>query len=883
MSDVSVTVPSTAVPHVQPNKPKKVREHEPSPSLSKDEKKRVACLIIVCKSTGRALWTQRAASKDHGGEWCVSAGGHIEEGETPEQAAVRESDEELGRDEGFDSFDEFDVEPLFHKDGPDVDFHVFRLDVKTEFEPDCDPREIQAYVWADEPPDPVHPGLIPALRKMGINRAFKDADEVDSENEQEALRAQIADSAQRHLRELLAAHDGWSEEDHPRGQPNNAGQFSSGGGGLLGKVKGLFGKSEPGAPKRDAAAEFSRWEKAVPAPSPEDKSLLSSYVGFDYEGINGILRHGYKPPDVEPSAKTDVGAVREFKYYKKAQALKEYIAKSSFPEDTTLYRGLNGSYADAFLKDSAPGNIFKSDAFVSMTPDSEESGNFARGGGVTMEIDVKKGAKAVPVHGSSETEIIGQAGSRMEIVSVDKKRRVVRVRLLNDDGAQDAWNEGDHPRGQPNNSGQFASSSSSGSKRSNDPEKAWWDTFTPNARVLLEDLTAAQKKPNDAQLRAINKYTGDSYRKWNSHLRGGGELSGDVAALQEYLLDNEFPEDIAVERGVAGSYAASLLKMRKGSVFRDLGFISTAAGSANAFSFGKDAVKIRMNIPKGAKGATVAHYGDPELLHEAEVLLPAGTAFKVRAINGKVLYVDLLPESQTEPREKKKGFFSRLFGRDSWNEEDHPRGQPNNAGQFSSGGGSPMPDSHFIDKGGSAGHVGALKAASRYVPEQHRKFLDDLRVMAADTIGSVMSKKEIEQRGAGSAVGFLSPDGRTIAVVENFSVPGKKLFGFGRGRVKVRTNPEHTFLHEVGHAIDAATGGEFTLRFHGAIQQAASQMSEDEAFNAAYFLDDADEGFAELYAAAFAPNVETFFGGMPRDRVETVFAKPLAALRKSVG
>lgn len=120
---------------------------------------RAAGVMLLCGS--RALFVRRADT----GEWAFP-GGHIEDGETAEEAAERELREELG--------------PSPHgkprlltrrvKDG--IDFTTFVAKVEDEFIPTLD-AEHTAWCWADlsGAPQPLHPGVMVALARL-------DADEL---------------------------------------------------------------------------------------------------------------------------------------------------------------------------------------------------------------------------------------------------------------------------------------------------------------------------------------------------------------------------------------------------------------------------------------------------------------------------------------------------------------------------------------------------------------------------------------------------------------------------------------------------------------------------------------------------------------------------------
>lgn len=55
--------------------------------------------VLITNEGGRVLWQKRSASKDTApGEWTLSACGHVNSGESYEETAVREVQEELGVD-----------------------------------------------------------------------------------------------------------------------------------------------------------------------------------------------------------------------------------------------------------------------------------------------------------------------------------------------------------------------------------------------------------------------------------------------------------------------------------------------------------------------------------------------------------------------------------------------------------------------------------------------------------------------------------------------------------------------------------------------------------------------------------------------------------------
>lgn len=124
---------------------------------------------VLLTHGNRALFLKRSPkAKDHQGEWCCP-GGSIEGGETPEQAAKRETQEETGYSTG-------DITQIDDYAG----FVTFRANVDNEFAPARDDESTE-HVWApiDDPPQPLHPGVSATLKKLltnGADAAFSEGD-----------------------------------------------------------------------------------------------------------------------------------------------------------------------------------------------------------------------------------------------------------------------------------------------------------------------------------------------------------------------------------------------------------------------------------------------------------------------------------------------------------------------------------------------------------------------------------------------------------------------------------------------------------------------------------------------------------------------------------
>jgi 8-oxo-dGTP pyrophosphatase MutT (NUDIX family) len=116
--------------------------------------------ITFITPDGLALFLKRSAASDQPGTWAWPGGG-IEGNETPEEAARRETSEEIGfTPEG--ELEEVDLQA--HDQGA---FQTFSSRVGEHFLPKLN-GEHSAYAWAplSDPPQPLHPGVEATLAKM---------------------------------------------------------------------------------------------------------------------------------------------------------------------------------------------------------------------------------------------------------------------------------------------------------------------------------------------------------------------------------------------------------------------------------------------------------------------------------------------------------------------------------------------------------------------------------------------------------------------------------------------------------------------------------------------------------------------------------------------
>lgn len=119
--------------------------------------------ILFLTAADEVLLLKRGTSADHEGEWCFP-GGTTEDGETPEQTAVRECGEEI------DHCPHGDLTVLARRIADGVDFTTFLQRVLEPFTPKLN-EEHTGWAWAakDALPEPMHPGARVAIDRLSMN------------------------------------------------------------------------------------------------------------------------------------------------------------------------------------------------------------------------------------------------------------------------------------------------------------------------------------------------------------------------------------------------------------------------------------------------------------------------------------------------------------------------------------------------------------------------------------------------------------------------------------------------------------------------------------------------------------------------------------------
>lgn len=327
MNPVAVTVPNASVP-IGRTSVKKVPTKERD--MAADVVLHAAGLMIVT-SDRHALFLKRATDHDHAGEWCWP-GGALENGELAETAAIRECREETGY------IPDGKLKEVDHSVSPEgVDFTTYSLIVGNPFIAELDDEHV-GWAWAplDDPPQPLHPGCkatlggiidtdevmtsitndakpanvaTPAELRSVIEfpppKASNGVREIDQSFERGGAGKELQQSTKARRFEArgglsekdkgpgpLGKDKEFSEADHPRGQPGNAGQFGSGGGGKSNKSetdKGEASKYKPGlhaAGLEPADKKKKEWAASSPIKTVDD--LLSNAPKYQ-EDLSKVL------------------------------------------------------------------------------------------------------------------------------------------------------------------------------------------------------------------------------------------------------------------------------------------------------------------------------------------------------------------------------------------------------------------------------------------------------------------------------------------------------------------------------------------------------------------------------------------------------------------
>lgn len=139
----------------------------------------VRAAFIAFVAPGNHVLFLKRPDNEHGpGEWSLP-GGKIEDGETAEEAALREAEEEIGFDDWVQETTG-SIKQVAAGENRGVQFTTFRQPVAEPFEPKLNDEHVE-YLWAPTTaaPEPLHPGLLPLLTKIAMDGRTVDAIALD--------------------------------------------------------------------------------------------------------------------------------------------------------------------------------------------------------------------------------------------------------------------------------------------------------------------------------------------------------------------------------------------------------------------------------------------------------------------------------------------------------------------------------------------------------------------------------------------------------------------------------------------------------------------------------------------------------------------------------
>ncbi len=331
--------------------------------------------------------------------------------------------------------------------------------------------------------------------------------------------------SKRSLTDMGVAVKSFDERLHPRGQPENAGQFGSGGGATRDSGDGHKQSSGRRMTFKEAGvwagSAFAGWAKSLPA---EEATALRDFQNLATEANYKINEHLRKPGSNPAGEKL---------YAKLGPAIDRAIERGVIPEDVIAYRGIGPRSSVVTDFDGGkikPGDTFSDPAYGYSTMSEVTAGRYVEGedsggdpgeAGILTEVRLPKGTHAaymdaVPGMEDQERAFLLPRGSKYKVLKVEKtggKRKLI-LELLPSEGmvgkGTKSFDERLHPRGHEGNPGQFASGGSSASEESQEPS-------TPRS----SKETAAKKRVAE-DYAALNSKDAAAYKEWEEKLQQGG-------------------------------------------------------------------------------------------------------------------------------------------------------------------------------------------------------------------------------------------------------------------------------------------------------------------------------------------------------------------------
>lgn len=164
-----------------------------------------------------------------------------------------------------------------------------------------------------------------------------------------------------------------------------------------------------------------------------------------------------------------------------------------------------------------------------------------------------------------------------------------------------------------------------------------------------------QKPETAPEIQAINAYSGSVYKAINSYLRKNADAKdagkpyeqpyiGDkIKNIDAVMKRSRMTEATIVYRGMTGAIANQIRQAKPGSIVREAGYASTSLyNSVAKGSFGYDGIVMKLLLPKGNSAYIMNGRGASLFPGEHEVLLPRGSRFKIRKVEGNVVTAEVL-------------------------------------------------------------------------------------------------------------------------------------------------------------------------------------------------------------------------------------------------
>ena len=202
----------------------------------------------------------------------------------------------------------------------------------------------------------------------------------------------------------------FNEADHPRGQPENAGQFAETGGG-------------GGAQKEHESGKNAQ----APSLSKPQKNALQHYTSAGSYPINDFLRNGTKVESGKYATATNLRSQADIEEV--IGDLDSVFANAHLDKQTTVYRGVNDSVWATIKKRAKEGDGIGDAGFVSTTIDKKT----VTASSLThwLTITVPKGYSALPLDGivpnRTKGEVLLNRGTRFRIVKITANNAILEV------------------------------------------------------------------------------------------------------------------------------------------------------------------------------------------------------------------------------------------------------------------------------------------------------------------------------------------------------------------------------------------------------------------------------------------------------------------------